>query len=515
MLRHSLLSVFLAWALAPLAAQSPPQWRWLATEHLGCLTPRAELAAVGLAGTDLGVSFPCGDRLMFLFGDSWTLDQKERDADAAAWLPLSPPASDAPPPLRWFTRKGGRFAIVAPAGTQLGGMNVPVEGITIGDRTFVFFDDGWHAGKGRHSHSICAVAKGKDLEQLELRHRAATGKFVNVSIASEGDTLWIFGTGHYRKSSVFLARVAAAELDNRDAWRYWPDFGPDEAAARPIVHSDCIGELSVRRLPGSPLWWMTCNAALPRGIHLRTAAAPTGPWSDPIVVFDPSRDRGYGHTMHQKFSSVGYDDGLSEPGRDEEWAGEYGPYLVPEWCSSPSPGVMQLVYTLSTWNPYAVRLLRSTVCTGDAVWQPQPAPAPAPANVKLPKNLGFEKGKTTGWKQDGDEFVTGQRPDGIWFVCSWVAPRADAVQGRLWQEFTVSETARELRGVVWGGSEAVQLLLDDEVVRCTRGRRTNDVQVPIRWRLDEFRGKRVRLEIVDRSTAGWGFVSVSGLELID
>ncbi len=399
--RAPILAVCLATAMVPAQA---PSWRWLATEHLGCLTPPRALAEVGLAGTDLGVSFPCGDRLVFLFGDSWTLDRKDWDVDSVAVTELAAWRGDALPPLQWRRRDGGRFHGLAPTGLALGGMNVPVEGITLGDRSYVFFSDGWSKAAGRHSHSVCAHAKDGDFLRLELDHRVATGSFVNVSLVADGDTVWIFGSGAYRKSSVCLARVEAAELGNRAAWRYWPDFTADEAAAKPIVPSDCIGELSVRRLPGSEMWWMTCNAAMPRGIHLRTALAPTGPWSDPIVIFDPSRDRGYGHTMHQKRSAVGYDDGLSEPGREEDWGGEYGPYLVPQWCRSPAPAVQELVYTMSTWNPYTVRVLRSHVAAAGVEWQ-VPVPTTKSAPARAPKNLGFAKGKLPGWQQEADAFT--------------------------------------------------------------------------------------------------------------
>ncbi len=501
----------LSLAAAPLTAQAPPV-RWLATEDLGCLTPPPALAEVGLAGTDLGVSFPCGEQLVFLFGDSWTLDHKDWDADSVAVTALAP--RDAAHPLQWQRRDGGRFHVLAPSGVLLGGMNVPVEGITLGERSYVFFSDDWNARAGRHGRSVCAHAQRGDFVHLTLDHREATDKFVNVSLVADGDRVWIFGTGAYRKSGVFLARVAAGELGQRAAWRYWPAFSADEANAQPLVVSDCIGELSVRRLPGSERWWMTCNATLPRGIHLRTAEAPTGPWSDPVVVFDPSRDRGYGYHMHQKGSAVGYDDGLSEPGREEDWGGEYGPYLVPAWCSSPAPGVQELVYTLSTWNPYTVRVVRSTVADAGAKWQ-LPAATAKPKPPRAPKNLDFAKGKLTGWQQEGDAFATVARDDGTWFLCTYVAPRGDLVQGRIWQEFTVPATARELRGVVFGGSEAVQLWRGDELLRCTRGRRSNDVEVPFRWTLDEFRGQTVRLQVTDQSTARWGFVSARAIELLE
>lgn len=505
------------WLCGPLlvgvaVAQQPAAPRWIATTDIGCFTPPRTLAAVGLAGTDLGVAFPCADRIAFLFGDSWTLDHRERDVDTVAFAPRVFPATGLPG-LSWLTRDGGRFHALAPKKVDLGGMNVPVEGITVGDHTFVFFSDGWQAGRGRHSHSLCARTRGTDLRRLETAHRVATEHFVNVSIVRENDVCWVFGTGDYRKSDVFLARVAASDLGDRGAWRYWPEFRQDETEARPLVDGSAFGELSVRRVPGSEMWWMTMNAPAPRGIHLRTAKAAAGPWSDPVVIFDPARDRGYGHCMHQALGVVKFDDGLSEPGREEEWGGEYGPYLVPEWCSSPAPGVFDLVYTLSTWNPYAVRLFRSRVALPGVEWR-EPVSAP-PTGRSVAPNLAFPNGSLNGWQQQGDRFTSGRRDDGSWFVCSYVAPKGDAVQGRIWREFDVPATATELRGFVLGGTETVELWCGDDRVRCTRGPRTNDRETAFRWNLEGLRGATVRLQIADGSSAPWGFVTVHGLELVE
>ncbi len=500
-------------AAAAAAQQGAPTW--ISTTDLGCFTPPAALAAVGLAGTDLGVAFPLGDRIAFLFGDSWTLDRTDQDADSVAFAPRSLPAAGLPA-LTWLTRENGRFHELAPKGLPLGGMNVPVEGVVVGDRVHVFFSDGWDGRRGRHSHSVCTTARGNDLRQLEVAHRTATERFVNVSIVRDRDVCWIFATGDYRKSDVFLARVASRDLADRGAWRYWPDFSADEARARPVVTGAAFGELSVRRVPGCDLWWMAMNAPAPRGIHLRVAAAPTGPWSEPVVLFDPARDRGYGHCMHRKASAVGFDDGLSEPGREEDWGGEYGPYLVPEWCSSPAKGVFDLVYTLSTWNPYTTRLLRSRVVLSGVEWRAPAASERAAADpARPPQNLAFANGSLAGWKQEGDRFATGKRDDGSWFVCTYVTPFGDAVKGRIWQEFVVPAAATELRGFVWGGSDSVELWRGDERVRCTRGRRTNDRETPFRWNLGALRGTTVRLQIADDSAAPWGFVSVRGLELVE
>lgn len=501
-------------ALGAATAQAPAPPIWVRTTDLGSFTPARALAAVGLAGTDLGVSFPIGGRIAFLFGDSWTLDRREQDADSVAMAPRAFPAAGLPV-LTWHTREGGRFHVLAPKDVPLAGMNVPVEGIVIGDRIHVFFSDGWDKTRGRHSHSVCATARGGDPRRLEVSHRVVTDRFVNVSIVRDGDTCWIFGTGDYRKSDVFLARAAGRDLADRSAWRYWPEFTKDERAAQALVPGGAYGELSVRRVPGSERWWMTANAPAPRGIHLRIADAPTGPWSDPVVVFDPARDRGYGHCMHQKTSVVGFDDGVSEAGREEEWGGEYGPYLVPEWCATPAKGVVDLVYTLSTWNPYAVRLLRSRIVLAGIEWQEPAAEPPPVAAVRPPRNLAFADGSLEGWQQEGDRFATARRDDGSWFLCTYVAPGGDAVRGRIWQEFTVPGDAKELRGFVWGGTQSVELWVGDERVRCTRGRRTNDRETPFRWTLDAVRGQTVRMQVVDESTAPWGFVSVRGLEIVE
>jgi hypothetical protein len=496
-----------------LTGQEAPALRWLATEHLGRLTPPRALAPLGLAGTDLGVSFPCGERLVFLFGDSWTLDRRDWDADSVAWTTAAREQGGVPA-LQWLVQPGNRFLPLAPAGMRLGGMDVPVEGITVGERTYVFFSSGWDKRTKRHSHSVLAHAKGVDFATLQLDHRVATEKFVNVSIVRDGALLWIFGSGAYRKSSVFLARVDAAALADRAAWRYWPDFTAREATAKPIVASGDIGELSVRPLPGARSWAMTYNAMAPRGIHLRTAQAASGPWSEPVVIFDPGRDRGYGFCMHQKLGAVGYDDGLSDPGRDEEWGGEYGPYLVPEWCTSPEPGVFALVYALSTWNPYTVQLVRSHVAAPAVAWKPAPTQRSPQAAQEL-RNLEFAGGRLTGWQHEGEAFATSKRDDGSWLVTTYAKPRGDAVRGRLWQDFTVAQSQRELRGFVHGGTESVQLWRGDELLRCTRGRRTNDVETEFRWRLEEYRGELLRLVIADDSTAPWGFISVRGLSVIE
>jgi hypothetical protein len=68
---------------------------------------------------------------------------------------------------------------------------------------------------------------------------------------------------------------------------------------------------------------------------------------------------------------------------------------------------------------------------------------------------------------------------------------------------------------VSGGDQEVRLLRGDEVLRCSRGRRSNAAETAVRWSIDEFRGELLRLEIRDDSTSPWGFVSAGAFRIAE
>ncbi len=509
------------------------------TEHLGRLTntPANDIAAIGLKGTDLGVAFERDGKIVFLFGDSWTTDGANWDDDSAAWLPAGPlPAGGAMPRLIWFLeppapwRSGLRFLPLRVPGLRLGAMNVPLDAIAHGPTTYVFFNAGYDGATGRHSTSALAHTTGLAFDRLVLDHAVPSDKFLNVSAFVEGATVWIFGSGAYRASAPYLATVDVAAIADRPSWRYFqgldasgaPRFGPDEASAAPLFGAGCLGELSVRPHPTLGLYLMTYNCAAPRGIHLRTAPSPWGPWSDPPqVIFAPGafEDRGYEHFMHADVRAAGHDDGLSEPGRETEWGGEYGPYLVPAWfADGPVPGSHAIVYTLSSWNPYAVHLLR-TVLAAPGVAVPKPAPGASLPRARLAAaDLATDPyAAGSGWQSSGDRFVRffGGFGTPEWRLTTYASPLGDGARGRLWQDFAVDAATSELRFRVHGGHASVKLLrvATGEVVRATRGRDDNGAEMPVVWRLESLRGETVRLLIDDQETGPWGFVSVSGFEL--
>ena len=102
---------------------------------------------------------------------------------------------------------------------------------------------------------------------------------------------------------------------------------------------------------------MTYNCGYPRGIIFRTADKPWGPWSAPGILFDPVEDQGYCHFMH-----VSYLDNICDtafdPNRENESGGEYGPYQIAPFAKA-IPNGSSIYFTMSTWNPYTVVLMRA------------------------------------------------------------------------------------------------------------------------------------------------------------
>ncbi len=120
----------------------------------------------------------------------------------------------------------------------------------------------------------------------------------------------------------------------------------------------------------------TCDqpGRTPRGIYLRTAPLPWGPWSIPTRIFDPAEH--YCHIMH---FLVGCSSGTNPfeeekrrikppidprdlPAAFRESGGEYAPFLLPGRYARPAAnGRTALYYLLSTWNPYQVVLMKADV----------------------------------------------------------------------------------------------------------------------------------------------------------
>ena len=83
---------------------------------------------------------------------------------------------------------------------------------------------------------------------------------------------------------------------------------------------------------------------------------------NPAILFNPWCDRGYCHFMHvnwdqTKCDSV-YDD--MQLGDPQRWGGAYAPYLISKFTKGDATSTT-IYWLMSTWNPYQVVLMKSTL----------------------------------------------------------------------------------------------------------------------------------------------------------
>lgn len=480
------------------------------TEHVGRMTGTTlSPFPQGMKGTDLGVSFQRDDELLFLFGDTMSDHAWLKDVDTVARAPLAMPARGLPK-LEWFTDAAGEPEILKAPGLALRTMNVPVEGLAVGDATYVFFSSRWDKTAARHASSTLLRTTGVDWKNLAVVHDVASEHFINVSIVTEGDLAYVFGTGKYRLSQVYFARVPIASLGDRASWRYRDANGAwqaNEMSAAPIETTlPWAGELSVRKHPSSNAYFMAYNCFEPYGIVMHVATSPEGPWSAAMHVYE---DEGYGKWVHRDELSAEHDDGLGNP-NDEHTRGDvYGPYFVPTWFTESGDSV-GLTFVASSWNPYQVHLLRTWMAKPGGL---EPAPSSIDDVIFRPRNRvaltngdfanGFD-----GWEVTGDAFTRMQGSDGVWRVSS-----TDAAVGSLVQSFRVDATTTELTFYVSGGDGRVNLYHGADLVRSSRGKRSDTDERFVQWNLEAYRGQTLRLEISDTLTTPWGRVTARSFTL--
>lgn len=322
-----------------------------------------------LQGTDLGASVIHNGKLYFLFGDT----VGPPGGDAIAWTEDRDPEK----PLRLtFPSFDGAYVPLRIPKIAQGDFEVPVAGVSVGGKLYVYHTTD-HTPVRTMGRSVLAMSKDGGpaftyLYDLSTRHfinvapvRAAARDWPGLPVA-RGEALLLFGSGDFRRSNVRLAVQPLRDIEKKSTLRYFAGAAPDgsprwsaaEADSVPLFRHPCVGELSVSWNRYLRKWIMLYNGAPPRGILLRTADRPWGPWSDPLVLFEPHR-HGYGAFMHIA-DGLGPSDGLSDPGRAHEWGGEYGPYEI-AGSARGSKGRTTLYFVLSTWNPYTVVVMRTTL----------------------------------------------------------------------------------------------------------------------------------------------------------
>jgi hypothetical protein len=320
----------------------------------------------GVAGTDLGVSFEHGGKIIFLFGDTVGKNAfpfSGKDDSFAYTLDGIP---DDGLNLTFFTGASGKFLPPRVNGVSQSSFEVPMEGIDVNGIAYVYFTTN-HTEEKTIGSSILARLDDVAMNFTYL-YTLSTEKFINVHVVAvnnsgicglpetSGRGLLLWGSGEYRKSNPYLAYMPIESIENKSAIEYFagfegngdPIWSTNESDAQPLFHDPVIGELSVAWDSHLQRWIMLYG-----GVSMRSSLFPWGNWSSKQVLFNPFSDSGYGHFIHWPSH-----DNVSDPLRQSEWGGPYGPYLIDKFTSDTN-GTSRIYFTMSTWNPYTTVLMRA------------------------------------------------------------------------------------------------------------------------------------------------------------
>lgn len=327
----------------------------------------------GFRGTDLGASFEHDGKMVFLFGDTWPVgpndDVRTVDSDCIAL------SSDTNPDdgltLDFIKAPDGKYGVVKIPGVSLGGFEVPNGGFSYNHHMYGFYTTDHRFEPAGVVMGRTVLARSDDGLNWTKLYDLSTSHFINVSPwivdaktltdfpVKDGKVLFMWASGaEYRRSSPCLAYVPLADVERKDAIRYWDDgkWSASETDAKTLFDHAVVGEMSVAWNKQLDSYLMTYNSDKPRGIMIRSAKQPWGPWSDPKMLFNP-RTEGYGKFMHISLKDKKVDS-MQDPGRENDYGGEYAPYMIPRFFKGDANDAT-IYFLMSTWNPYNTVLMKA------------------------------------------------------------------------------------------------------------------------------------------------------------
>jgi len=341
-------------------------------------TLSGSLSSAGVRGTDLGVRFEHNGRSFLLFGDThWTRGWLTT-RDSIAEITEAGPRRGLP-----GVRFHGSPLKLVGGGATMREYDVPLDAFSTGGELYGFFSSNHFSRRRVMGRSVLARAEDPVLvidpesRRAPVRFRVlgtfSDRHFINVSTQFVGEDLLIWGSGPYRASEPrlakldgeALARLATARDTGHLDVRYWDGSGwslrEDDAA--PLFSPAALGELSVRWVPAAGAYLMLAGAGpedpIGPAITLRVAKNPWGPWSPRLRLLDwITTGMSHDDPFTRFIKAAGEGDPVGDrifPGQADGTGAAYAPYLF----DARSDGAeLVLRYTLSTWNPYQVVLMR-------------------------------------------------------------------------------------------------------------------------------------------------------------
>lgn len=341
-------------------------------------------------GTDIGTSFEANGRVVFLFGDTRA---ENPNVNLGAVDPIgfsTTTDGDSPLQLNFFTQANGTTLWITPPGIKMAGDDVPNAGIALSDGIYFVVNTGADHTLGndyyRNAYSVLVRFNeaAKTFTTGRTISRSADGHFVFTGLQASGPDVYMFGTGKYRASDIYLSQTPASGFWAGTGTRYFagrvngqPTWTTSEAAAVPVIQDNplngppwpngnpSVGNLNVGYSPDLGMWLMTFDggrqSAATRGLYFTYAKDPWGPWATPQLIFNGVRDNGLGVFIHNPGAVPS--DGLTGPtiGPNDPvtTAGAaYAPSLINRFTRV-TGNTLRIYYLVSTWNPYTVIKMRS------------------------------------------------------------------------------------------------------------------------------------------------------------
>lgn len=171
------------------------------------------------------------------------------------------------------------------------------------------------------------------------------GRFINIAAQVAGDHVYLFGTGEYRKSQIYVARKRLDQLATPGGFE---ELGT-------IVTTPGYGETSVRYFAEVDRWMLLAEELTPTSnrIVASFADAPAGPWTPPLVVHDMGDP-----AFRAQYCCAAEDSCLGQQLFNCNRTGFYGTYLFPRVTRSGTD--FTVAYTMSSFSPYNVALFQTT-----------------------------------------------------------------------------------------------------------------------------------------------------------
>lgn len=179
--------------------------------------------------------------------------------------------------------------------------------------------------------------------------RPGSHRIFGSALARSGDELVVYGVEMAttnRPFGMLVAKVHVDQAHDESQWRFFDGrrWSRSEKAIRPILDS-VPTEFSVHRaedVPGTP-WVLTyMEGGIFGNILMRLSPSPTGPWSEPVRVFEcPEKTRGEGVFCYSAKAHPGFQ---PEPGR-----------VIVSYCAN-APKISTVLNDTALYRPRFVRV---------------------------------------------------------------------------------------------------------------------------------------------------------------